>query len=55
MTISTNFAAWQLAAKGDLDVKEAPMYEVIEDEILIKVSSLPSPFNYERTNDPSVE
>jgi hypothetical protein len=41
MTTSTNLAAWQLAAKGDLDVKEAPMYTVNEDEVLIKVSSLP--------------
>jgi hypothetical protein len=40
MTTPTNLAAWQLAAKGDLDVNEAPMYEVNEDEILIKVSSL---------------
>jgi len=39
MTSSTNLAAWQLAAKGDLDVREAPMYTVDEDEILIKVSS----------------
>jgi hypothetical protein len=40
MTTSTNLAAWQLAAKGDLDVREAPMYRVNGDEILIKVSLL---------------
>jgi hypothetical protein len=40
MTTSTNLAAWQLAAKGDLDVREAPMYTVNGDEILIKVSLL---------------
>jgi hypothetical protein len=40
MSTSTNLAAWQLAAKGDLDIKEAPIYEVNGDEILIKVSSL---------------
>lgn len=41
MTTSANLAAWQLAAKGDLNVGEAPMYTVEEDEILIKVSLLP--------------
>ncbi len=40
MSTSTNLAAWQLAAKGDLLVKEAPMYSVDGDEILIQVSSL---------------
>jgi hypothetical protein len=54
MTASNNLAAWQLAAKGDLDVREAPMYTVNEDEVLIKVSSY-CPFNSERTNDPFVE
>jgi len=54
MTTSTNLAAWQLAAKGDLDVKEAPMYEVNGDEILTKVSSLMS-LQYGRTNDSFVE
>jgi hypothetical protein len=38
MTTSNNLAAWQLAAKGDIDVRDAPMYTVNEDEILIKVS-----------------
>lgn len=42
MTTSTNLAAWQLAPKGDLEVRDAPMYKVDEDEILIKVSLLPS-------------
>ena len=42
MTTSNNLAAWQPGAKRDLDVRDAPMYMVNEDEILIKVSSLPS-------------
>ena len=41
MTTSTNLAAWQLAAKSELDVRDAPMYTVDGDEVLIKVGALP--------------
>ena len=36
--MSANFAAWSPSPKGDLEVKEAPMYSVQGDEILIKAS-----------------
>lgn len=42
MATVNNLAAWQLAAKGDLVVQEAPMYTVNEGEVLIKVSHLRS-------------
>jgi hypothetical protein len=34
---SKNLAAWSPSPKGDLEVKEAPLYEVHDDEILIQV------------------
>jgi len=40
--MATNTAAWILSPKGDLVVKEAPMYEVHGDEILIKASLAPA-------------
>jgi hypothetical protein len=40
MSSPQNLAAWQLEAKADLEIKEAPYYEVKEDEILIKVGFL---------------
>lgn len=36
--MAPNLAAWSPSPKGDLEVKEAPMYSVQGDEILIKVS-----------------
>lgn len=38
--MSENIAAWSPEPKGDLALKEAPMYEVHGEEILIKVSFL---------------
>jgi hypothetical protein len=37
MTTAKNFAAWSPGPKADLEVREAPMYVVDGDEILIKV------------------
>jgi hypothetical protein len=38
--MTTNLAAWSPSPKGDLVVKEAPMYSVEGDEILIKVRGI---------------
>jgi hypothetical protein len=35
--MTANFAAWSPSPKGDLEIKEAPLYSVQGDEILIKV------------------
>ena len=37
--MSSNLAAWSPSPKGDLEIKEAPMYTVEADEILIKVGT----------------
>ena len=39
--MTSNLAAWSPSPKGDLEIKEAPMYTVQGDEILIKVSIHP--------------
>ena len=39
--MTSNLAAWSPSPKGDLEIKEAPMYTVQGDEILIKVSTHP--------------
>jgi hypothetical protein len=38
MSVPSNFAAWSLEPRGDLVVRDAPMYTVEDEEILIKVS-----------------
>lgn len=40
--MATNLAAWSPSPKGHLEVKEAPMHSIQEDEILIKVRPLGS-------------
>jgi len=37
MSNPQNLAAWLQAPKADLEIKEAPIYSVSGDEILIKV------------------
>jgi hypothetical protein len=38
---ASNLAAWSPAPKADLEVKDAQLYTVTGDELLIKVSPLP--------------